>query len=256
VTRRPGVSKKTRFEVFKRDSFKCQYCGRPSPDVLLQVDHISPVSKGGEDDVLNLITSCVDCNLGKSDRELDDQSVIARQRAQLEELNERREQLEMMLQWREALGSLDEATIDAVSDLLDRRVGYTLNDRGRDGIRKLLRRFSLSRVLDAAEKSLETYIRRDRGGSVIKDSVETAIQKIGGVCAIADQPDSERMLHYVKGILRNRLSYVPPLWRVMRMLRAAVSEGADPTELKAVALDVRNWTEFAELLRSEFKVEE
>ena len=37
---RKTLSKKIRFEVFKRDKFTCQYCGRMSPDVILEVDHI------------------------------------------------------------------------------------------------------------------------------------------------------------------------------------------------------------------------
>lgn len=43
--KRKSLSKKTRFEVFKRDSFTCQYCGRSAPEVVLQVDHIKPVAK-------------------------------------------------------------------------------------------------------------------------------------------------------------------------------------------------------------------
>ena len=95
---RKAISKKTRFEVFKRDSFTCQYCGCAAPDVILHIDHINPVAGGGDNDILNLVTSCLDCNLGKGARTLDDKSSIAKQRAQLEELNRRREQLEMMLQ--------------------------------------------------------------------------------------------------------------------------------------------------------------
>ena len=45
--KRKALSQKIRFEVFKRDSFTCQYCGRKAPDVVLQVDHIVPVAKGG-----------------------------------------------------------------------------------------------------------------------------------------------------------------------------------------------------------------
>ena len=42
---RKAISKKLRFEVFKRDSFTCQYCGKSAPDVILHVDHILPVKK-------------------------------------------------------------------------------------------------------------------------------------------------------------------------------------------------------------------
>ena len=76
MTERKSLSKKIRFEVFKRDSFSCQYCGNKAPDVLLEVDHIQPVAQGGTNDLLNLITSCFDCNRGKSDRGLSDNTVI------------------------------------------------------------------------------------------------------------------------------------------------------------------------------------
>ena len=60
-----AITKKIRFEVFKRDNFKCQYCGKEAPEVILEADHINPKSKGGTDDMLNLITSCFDCNRGR-----------------------------------------------------------------------------------------------------------------------------------------------------------------------------------------------
>lgn len=44
---RKAISKKTRFEVFKRDRFTCQYCGATPPGVLLHIDHIHPVAEGG-----------------------------------------------------------------------------------------------------------------------------------------------------------------------------------------------------------------
>jgi hypothetical protein len=61
-----AISVRTRFEVFKRDEFTCQYCGKKSPDVVLEVDHIVPRCDGGSDDSINLRTSCWDCNRGKS----------------------------------------------------------------------------------------------------------------------------------------------------------------------------------------------
>lgn len=60
---------RSRFETLKRDNFTCQYCGRNVKEdkVKLHVDHIIPRNKGGLDISENLITSCSDCNLGKSD---------------------------------------------------------------------------------------------------------------------------------------------------------------------------------------------
>jgi hypothetical protein len=67
---REPISKKLRFEVFKRDAFKCHYCGNHPPTVILEVDHITPVSKGGTNNIDNLTTACFGCNRGKSDTEL------------------------------------------------------------------------------------------------------------------------------------------------------------------------------------------
>jgi hypothetical protein len=61
-----ALSVRTRFEVFKRDEFTCKYCGRRTPDVVLEVDHIVPVCEGGSDDTVNLTTSCYECNRGKA----------------------------------------------------------------------------------------------------------------------------------------------------------------------------------------------
>lgn len=61
-----ALSVRTRFEVFKRDDYTCRYCGRKSPDVVLEVDHVVPVCDGGDDDEMNLVTACWECNRGKA----------------------------------------------------------------------------------------------------------------------------------------------------------------------------------------------
>lgn len=62
---RKSIPKKVRFNVFKRDGFICQYCGAAPPKAVLEIDHIEPVSRGGDNDPDNLITACFDCNRGK-----------------------------------------------------------------------------------------------------------------------------------------------------------------------------------------------
>ena len=65
------MSKKARFEIFKRDKFVCQYCGDHPPKVVLHVDHIIPIADGGSNDDTNLITACINCNQGKAANSLD-----------------------------------------------------------------------------------------------------------------------------------------------------------------------------------------
>jgi hypothetical protein len=66
-----ALSKKTRFEIFKRDGLMCRYCGKRPPETILEVDHVVPRCEGGGDEPENLVTSCFDCNRGKGGRPLD-----------------------------------------------------------------------------------------------------------------------------------------------------------------------------------------
>ena len=71
MPKRKNIGKKLRFEIFKRDEFTCQYCGSHPPKAILEVDHIVPVIKNGTNDIDNLVTSCFDCNRGKSANSLE-----------------------------------------------------------------------------------------------------------------------------------------------------------------------------------------
>jgi len=58
-----------RYQILSRDNYTCQACGAKAEDgVLLEVDHIYPVSKGGTDEPRNLRTLCRTCNRGKGDK--------------------------------------------------------------------------------------------------------------------------------------------------------------------------------------------
>lgn len=81
AAKRKAISKKARFEVFKRDSFTCQYCGAHPPKAILHVDHIIPVVDGGGNEQSNLVTACDHCNLGKGANSLDSVPVSLASRA-------------------------------------------------------------------------------------------------------------------------------------------------------------------------------
>lgn len=61
-----AVSKRTRYEVLRRDNHSCRYCGATAPDAKLTVDHVTPVALGGTDNPDNLVAACRDCNYGKA----------------------------------------------------------------------------------------------------------------------------------------------------------------------------------------------
>lgn len=109
-----SISKSTRFEILQRDNHTCQYCGRKAPDVELQIDHLVPVARGGTDDFENLVTSCADCNSGKSAKlieeftgghTIEEWRETLRER-RMEALRERRAQLpEVIDYWAECRGA-------------------------------------------------------------------------------------------------------------------------------------------------------
>ena len=72
---RRQIPKRTRFEVLRRDSYTCRYCGAQAPDVPLTVDHVVPVALGGGDEPSNLVTACRDCNYGKASTSPDEHTV-------------------------------------------------------------------------------------------------------------------------------------------------------------------------------------
>jgi len=71
TTPRESISKTRRFQILKRDNYRCQLCGKSADDaVKLHVDHRLAVAKGGSSEDDNLWTLCEQCNLGKSDETL------------------------------------------------------------------------------------------------------------------------------------------------------------------------------------------
>jgi 5-methylcytosine-specific restriction endonuclease McrA len=66
--KRKSIKPSLRFQILKRDNYRCQMCGVTAKDgTTLEIDHITPVSKGGSNDASNLQALCRDCNAGKSD---------------------------------------------------------------------------------------------------------------------------------------------------------------------------------------------
>lgn len=246
---RKAIGKSLRFEVFKRDSFRCQYCGAEAPAVVLHVDHIVAVANGGDNDVTNLITSCMPCNLGKSDVELSDHVAVSKARAQLDELQERREQLELMMQWRNGLRDIRSEAVDQVATYWSSVVvGSSVSDFGKTKLTKLLDKHSPAEICDAIDAAAATIVWED--GTPTRESCDAAFSKLGGICRVRlasrDDPDLSE-LYYMRGILRKRLgskSYYFHPAKCLQFLKAARSWGVPMNELNELVRSANNWTSF------------
>lgn len=147
---RKAISKKTRFEVFKRDKFTCQYCGAHPPDVVLHVDHIVAVAAGGESDMDNYTTACQPCNAGKGARNL--KSVPQSLSDKAAEVAEREAQL---LGWHAVMAGRRDRIEDDMWDVAEALVpGSSTNGMKRDwtaSIRRFNESLSKPAVLEAAD---------------------------------------------------------------------------------------------------------
>lgn len=160
---RVGLSKRLRFEIFKRDSFLCRYCGRGvGPDVILEVDHVIPVVSGGTNDSINLVTACFDCNRGKSKVLLADNKVVMedpRQKKRL--LKEQKEQVAAFFEFRDAqhevaLEIAQQAIAPVVDSLADPENDIPKQWLG--SVRFFLKELSYDEVHRAAEIAAERFL--------------------------------------------------------------------------------------------------
>jgi hypothetical protein len=244
MTDRKTLSKKTRFEIFKRDSFTCQYCGKSAPDVILQVDHIMPVSKGGENEITNLITACYLCNQGKRDILLDDDAVIAKRKKQLDELQERREQIEMMYEWQSGLADLDSEQVGVVCKLFSELIsGYSINENGQEYLKKVITKYGLSEVLESLRISTNQYLEL-RDGKTTPESVTKAYEYIEKICRnrkrIKEKPYLAD-LYKASNIVRYKSRYYNH-WQVMNILEKAYRSGADADDLIFIAQQANSYS--------------
>lgn len=130
---RRSLSKGLRFEIFKRDGFRCRYCGATPLQSALQVDHVVPVVDGGADDPANLLTACQPCNIGKGSRRLE--ACKLEQPTDVEILRDQIEQIKEYLRVQNELDSVIYEHVKELEKIWEREIG-PLSD-------KMFRRFRL-----------------------------------------------------------------------------------------------------------------
>lgn len=152
--KRKGISKKLRFAVLSRDAFICQYCGQSPPAVILQVDHIHPVSKGGTSAMENMVTACQSCNSGKGAGLLADASQPMKQA--MADAKERAAQMREYEAWLQEQRQAEEALIDQSARLW--LVGnqyditkYSASVAMRATLRRFVRKLPMTIIREAVE---------------------------------------------------------------------------------------------------------
>jgi hypothetical protein len=166
----------------------------------------------------------------------------------MEELQERREQLEMLMQWREGLRDLTEETVDRLARYwYERAPGFTLSEHGRQKLRKWSKKFSVDELTDAMDTAADQYLQFTNEGAPTQDSWNIAYEKVPGICMVTRREKEDphaRELYYIRGILRNRIPGYFDDAQALQFLRNARSWEVPIEALREIALTVRNWTQF------------
>ena len=152
---RAPVSARSRFEIFKRDKFTCQYCGQKPPQVVLHVDHIIPVAGGGSNDHSNLVTACAGCNMGKSAVPLT--SVPASLEEQALEAQERRLQVEAHAEMLQAEREAFEQWCWNVAEILQPGSSDGWSREKFTSVKMFVERLGCVKTLDAAQISADRW---------------------------------------------------------------------------------------------------
>jgi len=189
---RKGLSVRVRFEVFKRDRFTCQYCGKHPPDVLLEADHIVPVAAGGSNAIENLTTACRGCNQGKSDSLLEEGPAPSRQT-----LDDMRERVAQAKEYAELSVELESGVDDQVRRVTQAwgRAFGAIETTAADGSRRL--KFVYLGSGFVLESEIRMLLRRGLSVDTIKDAID--------ICAAKFSSASSSARRYFFGICWRRI---------------------------------------------------
>jgi 5-methylcytosine-specific restriction endonuclease McrA len=72
ISKRKRITQVKRDEIYSKDEYRCQYCGTHPDKYNLNIDHITPIDSGGDNEDENLTTICVQCNSKKKNMDVFD----------------------------------------------------------------------------------------------------------------------------------------------------------------------------------------
>jgi len=189
---RPSI----RFDVFKRDGFRCVYCGRRSPEVILEVDHVLALANGGTDELDNLVTSCTDCNRGKSDRPLTEVPAALDPKARAERIAEHERQIAEYARWRAAQREREDEQIALLSKVFSAIPGATFHLRGDNGEDE--ERWYWQ------EPTVRTFVRR-LGAVDVLEAIEVVAEKASWLRNWSEKKTAESVWRYFCGVCWKRI---------------------------------------------------
>lgn len=158
------IDSKLRFEIFKKDLFTCQYCGRSAPEVELQVEHIIAKANGGTDDIDNLMTSCSQCNYAKNANPISDKlyttNLFEKHIKDISDIKKRKAQFELITLYKKELAELESMEVKEILSLIPED---TTNQYSQHAfrIKNLIKKYGFNIVYDATERCVNKLFDTD-----------------------------------------------------------------------------------------------
>lgn len=148
TTKRKSTGTRLRFEIFKRDGFRCVYCGATPLQSPLHADHVIPVAEGGETTAANLVTSCQPCNGGKSAVPLERRALSTPDRESLQAQADHLEQLREYMALQKEIDAAKQAAVNVVADHWEAVIG-PMSQGMADRLPGLLKDWGYERLVEA-----------------------------------------------------------------------------------------------------------
>ena len=241
------VFKRIKFEVFEKDSYRCQYCGNVAPNITLKLHRIQEVQNNDNWlDPAYLSTSCVSC---EDKRQGKSAGRNASAFIMLDELEERLEQLKMLISWRKGMVKIRRSQLIGIIDFWQDLVpGIYLNDDQKRVLLSLMNKYSSDEIRSSMRAVAKEKLQRQTDETLTKDAHDVAFEKIPETCirnSKAKKNHEIEELYQIHDVLKERLQGFFDSDRAIQWLNYARSWEVNTEELAHMALKVTNWTQFS-----------
>lgn len=153
-----------------------------------------------------------------------------------------------MMEWRRGLRDIKRDVVEELCEYWrELAPGWSVNQTGRNNLKKWLRQFSVEELTHAMDVSADAYLDFKQDGDVTAESWETAFSKLPGICRVerASIHNPEiKDLYYVRGIARNNCPNYFDNADALEWLKAARSWDVPMEKLRSIACSARSWTQF------------
>ena len=227
--------KQLQYRIFGRDNFRCVYCENSVPEVVL--DAVTESGNEDQEGIDGYITVCDKCfDLFFADGEKGNHELP-------QTTDTPGEQADMMIRWhRESQDSKNKCLRYAIEHF-ETRAECDLSDRGRKIMEKLIDMYPFKLILVSIEAACSQYLVPEEDG-YNHESINKAFNYVEKICYVKSSAKDKpylKDLFYVRGILKNRFSYVD-LVESMRLLEDAYKTGYSIDTLKRIAKECTCWS--------------